>query len=111
MIGTSANGWDSGTGGGFAISGDLWLLLGLFVALGAIGAILTYRAFRAFQFRRSTPMLLLGSGIAILSVGMPITWTAMYTVSGNELLCSVASAAAALVGVAVILASIQLRSG
>jgi len=85
----------------------LWLVYG---ALAVVGGIVTARAFTAFRLRHSAPLLFLASGLALITVGMPVAWTGAYFVSGDMYVCTLSSMAPAVVGAVLLLASIQSRA-
>jgi len=91
--------------------GSLWELWVVFVVLAVIGGILSRRAFVAARGRSSNPLLLLAGGLAVLTIGMPVTWTSLYILSGDMFLCTISSSLATLVGVSLLLGSIYLRTG
>jgi hypothetical protein len=86
---------------------DLWPLWLVYGALAVVGGIVTARAFSAFRQRRSTPLLLLASGLLLFTVGMPVAWTGAYFLSGDMYVCTLSSMAPAVAGAGLLLASIQ----
>ena len=48
----------------------------------------SHRALVAYRARRSTPMLFLGAGLLMISLGMPALWMGAFLVTQNILWCS-----------------------
>jgi len=90
--------------------GSLWELWILFVGVAAVGGVVFYRASAAFRLHPSLPLLLLASGIGVLSVGMPAAWTVAYVLTGDMFVCTVSSSVMTLGGVALLLTSVQWRA-
>ena len=90
--------------------GSLWELWTLFAGVAVVGGIVFYRASAAFRLHPSPPLLLLASGLGVLSVGMPGAWTVAYVLTGDMFVCTVSSSLMTLAGVVLLLSSVQWRA-
>ncbi len=88
----------------------VWQLWLVFAVLGALGALLVRRAFLAFRSDRSSPLLLLSTGLLVLILGAPLAWTLTYMASDNMFLCTMTSSLAGVVGALLLLVSTQVRT-
>ncbi len=86
---------------------QLWIVFGVFAV---VGALLVRRAFLAFRTDRSAPMLLLSSGLLLLILGAPLSWTLTYVVSDNMFYCTMTSSLAGAFGALLLLVSTQVRT-
>ena len=89
---------------------ELWPLWIVYGALAVLGGIVGTRALSAFRLRRSLPMLLLASGLCLLTIGTPVAWTGAYFLSGDMYVCTLSSMVPAVAGAGFLLASIQSRA-
>jgi hypothetical protein len=86
----------------------LWLVFGLLLI---VGGVLSRRAYGAFRAHQNSPLLLLTAGLALITPGMPLTWTVAYFLLGNLLWCTIMSSAITLLGVLLMTISIQVKTG
>jgi NAD/NADP transhydrogenase beta subunit len=84
----------------------LWAMLG---AIAVVGSVVVYRALRAYRARRSTPLLFLGAGLLMISLGMPALWMGAYWLTDNILWCSLLGSIGILAGFVLVLLSIETR--
>ncbi|MGI0053635.1 MAG: DUF7521 family protein [Thermoplasmata archaeon] len=84
----------------------LWAIL---AAIAIAGGWVAYRAWAAYRVRRSTPLLLLGAGLGVIAVGMPLLWVGMFLATDDPLWCSLVAMAGLLVGVVLLAASVVTR--
>lgn len=88
----------------------LWELWVLFAIGGLVGYLVVRRAWGAFRAERALPMLLLATGLLVLTIGAPVAWTLAYLMSESMLICTYSASTAAVVGAALLLVSIQVRT-
>lgn len=89
------------------------LVIGILFVLGAIalvGGRVAIRAAIAYRVRRTRPLFYLGSGLFVISVGMPSVWMAAYLATDNPLWCSLVASGALLGGLVLLLVSMETRT-
>jgi len=87
--------------------GTMIVLWGLIAVLGGAVAVYSLMAWRS-QHRRA--LLLLGSGVLLLSVVPAVMWLGLYAVTDDLYATSMYCAGVMVAGFALILGSVQLRS-
>lgn len=90
---------------------SLWQLWLLFAVLAGAGAVLVWRSVAAYRARPSRPLLLLATGMALITVGMPAVWSFSYLLTGDMFVCALSSSGTVLSGAAALVASVQMRAG
>lgn len=87
----------------------LWVLWAMLGGIVLVGGLVAYRALVAARTRPSTPMVLLASGLLMISIGMPALWMVAYVATDNILWCSLVAVAGILVGFVLVLLSLETR--
>ncbi len=78
-------------------------------AIAVVGSIVVYRALRAYRARHSTPLLYLGAGLVMISLGMPTLWMGTYWLTDNILWCSLLGSVGIFAGFIFVLLSVETR--
>ncbi len=87
-----------------------WFTYGAWTVAVVVGAILSFHGFVSWRRTRSRPMLLLASGVLLLSVAAAAAWIVGYNLTDDVEFPSMLSAMFSAAGFVVLLYSVRTRS-